>query len=133
MKCIMCHSQELISKVENEKITYKDKAITVPMAFTVCHSCGYEFVPAKQIKENDQAVITAKRNYDGLLSPDQILKVRTSLNLTQSQAAEMFGGGRNAFSKYERGVVAQSESMDKLLRLVDKHPALLEELSHFKK
>jgi HTH-type transcriptional regulator/antitoxin MqsA len=29
----------------------------------------------------------------------------------------MFGGGLNAFSKYERGEVIQSEAMDKLIRV----------------
>ena len=38
--------------------------------------------------------------------------------MTQGQAARLFGGGPVAFSKYENDDVAQSESMDNLLRLV---------------
>jgi hypothetical protein len=38
------------------------------------------------------------------------------LDLTQANAAEIFGGGQNAFSKYERGEVVQSLAMDRILR-----------------
>jgi len=129
MKCLMCNSQQLTSKIDDEVIRYKGKQLFIPLAYTVCDNCGYEFVPAEQIKQNDKAVIAAQRKADGLLTPEQILIVRKSLNLTQAQAAKVFGGGRNAFSKYERGEVTQSEAMDKLLRLIHKHPHLREELT----
>ncbi|WP_354470402.1 type II toxin-antitoxin system MqsA family antitoxin [Marinobacterium sp. MBR-109] len=37
----------------------------------------------------------------------------------------MLGGGRNAFSKYERGEVAQSVAMDRIIRVCQTHPSLL--------
>ena len=39
------------------------------------------------------------------------------MKLTQEEAAKVFGGGVNAFSKYERGEVTQSAAMDKLIRV----------------
>jgi len=39
------------------------------------------------------------------------------LGLTQHAASSIFGGGLNAFSKYERGEVIQSKAMDKLIRV----------------
>jgi len=38
--------------------------------------------------------------------------------LSQREASELFGGGPNAFSKYERGEIIQSKSTDVLMRLV---------------
>ena len=35
----------------------------------------------------------------------------------QKQITSVFGGGLNAFSKYERGEIIQSEAMDKLIRV----------------
>ncbi len=52
--------------------------------------------------------------------------LRHQLELTQKAANEVFGGGPVAFSKYEADDVIQSESMDKLLRLISAHPYLLE-------
>lgn len=128
MKCVMCSSAELLAKSEIESIRYKSKVLQVLMAFTVCQGCGYEFVATEQIKNNDQAVIGAKRRADGLLTPAEIRSARETLGVTQARAAELFGGGRNAFSKYERGEVAQSEAMDKLIRLCLAHPNFMEEL-----
>lgn len=58
---------------------------------------------------------------------DYILKVRKKLGLSQKEAASLFGGGRNAFSRYELGKAAPPMSLIILLRLLDKHPDLLEE------
>ena len=128
MKCVMCSSAELVAKSEIESIRYKSNVLQVLMEFTVCQSCGYEFVATEQIKSNDQAVTGAKRRADGLLTPAEIRAAREALGVTQARAAELFGGGRNAFSKYERGEVAQSEAMDKLIRLCLAHPYFMEEL-----
>lgn len=55
-------------------------------------------------------------------------RARRTLGLSQEEAARLFGGGRNAFSKYERGEVAQSVAMDRLIRLCLSHPELVKEL-----
>lgn len=128
MKCLICGSEEQISLIEDETIQHKEQQLVVPMAFTRCAGCGYEYVPASQIKENDMAVLAAKRMADGLLTPQQIFEARVALGLTQSEAANLLGGGRNAFSKYERGEVAQSEAMDRLIRLCSRYPVLLQDL-----
>jgi len=44
------------------------------------------------------------------------------------QAAELFGGGANAFSEYERGTTRPARSTVMLLHLLDHHPELLQEL-----
>lgn len=55
----------------------------------------------------------------------EIKRIRTKLGLTQKMAADIFGGGVNAFSRYERGEVEPGPSTVKLLHLLDKHPELL--------
>ena len=63
-------------------------------------------------------VAARTKEVDGLLRADEIANLREAYGITQSQAARLFGGGPVAFSKYENNDVAQSESMDILLRLV---------------
>jgi len=93
-----------------------------------CDSCGADPVFEDQIRRNHLKVADAKRREDGLLTGAEIRATREKLKLTQSEAAELFGGGANAFSKYERGDVLQSQAMDRLIRLVVRHPVLLDEL-----
>jgi HTH-type transcriptional regulator/antitoxin MqsA len=62
------------------------------------------------------------------VDPDYIAKVRRKLDLDQRQAAELFGGGVNAFSRYENGKTKPSLALVKLFKLLDRHPDLLSEL-----
>jgi len=54
--------------------------------------------------------------------------VRKKLKLSQAEAGKLFGGGASAFSEYERGKTQPHKSTVLLLRLLDKHPELLNEL-----
>lgn len=57
-----------------------------------------------------------------------LARIRKKLKLTQGQAAELTGGGHNAFSRYERGTAKPMAAVVNLFRLLDKHPDLLKEL-----
>jgi len=87
-----------------------------------CDTCGADPIFRDQIKRNHLKIADAKRVADGLLVGEEIRRIRMRLKLTQREAAEVFGGGANAFSKYERGDVVQSVAMDRLLRLIDRAP-----------
>lgn len=91
-----------------------------------CDACGEELIEANQARRNYRKMVDIGRTIDGLLTGDAIIRLRKRLGLTQQEAAELFGGGPNAFSKYERGDVVQSIAMDRLLRLVGSFPLLLE-------
>jgi HTH-type transcriptional regulator/antitoxin MqsA len=63
-----------------------------------------------------------------IVDPAFIARVRRKLDLDQRQAAEIFGGGVNAFSRYENGKTKPPLSLIKLLQVLDRHPDLLEEI-----
>jgi len=63
-----------------------------------------------------------------IVDPEFIVSVRKKLNLDQREAAELFGGGVNAFSRYENGKTKPPVALVKLLRLLDRHPDLLPEV-----
>ena len=54
--------------------------------------------------------------------------IRKRLKLTQAQAAKLAGGGKNAFSRYERGQAKPVAAVINLFKLLDKHPELIKEL-----
>jgi HTH-type transcriptional regulator/antitoxin MqsA len=116
-KCANCGASELQFLTEAETFDYKGQSLTVDVDYSICAQCGAEAILPEQIKRNDGRVRNAWRKADGLLSGAEISALRKKLGLTQQDAAKVFGGGVNAFSKYERGEVIQSEGMDKLMRL----------------
>ena len=89
-----------------------------------CAACSHTWVTDTQRTHNSAVTKNAFererdriRDRDGLLTGERIAELRKDLDLTQRQAAAIFGGGSNAFNKYESGEVLQSFAMDRLLRL----------------
>jgi len=62
------------------------------------------------------------------VDPAYIAKVRKKLDLDQREAADIFGGGVNAFSRYENGKTKPPLALVKLLKVLDRHPDLLKEV-----
>jgi HTH-type transcriptional regulator/antitoxin MqsA len=58
------------------------------------------------------------------------LRVRNKLQLSQAEANKIFGGGPNAFSRYETGKALPPQALIQLLRLLDRRPELLEEIKN---
>ena len=127
--CKICKSENVKSFTTVELVTYKGHELQVPMEYSVCRSCGREFVSRPQILRNEVVFRNAKKKFDGLLSAEAIAQARKKLAITQQQASLIFGGGKNAFSKYERGEVSQSVAMDKLMRVCLKHKQVFRELA----
>ena len=127
--CKLCKSENVSDYVEAEEISYKGNALQVSIAYSLCNNCDREFISKPQILQNEAALRAAKKDYDGLLSSEEIIRARRTLSLTQDQASRVFGGGRNAFSKYERGEVSQSVAMDKLIRICLSHREIFHELA----
>ena len=115
--CDNCDSQKIFDHSEIETYSYKNKSYQIDVKFSVCGTCNEEFLDRDQILANESQAREAKKRIDGLLSAQELKDIRKSLNLTQAEASEVFGGGANAFSKYERMKVTQSKSLDKLLRI----------------
>ena len=128
--CLVCRSEDIESLTAVETLLYKGNDLQVPLEYSVCNGCGREFVPKPQILRGEIAVRNAKKKVDGLLSSEEISMARAKLSISQEQASKVFGGGKNAFSKYERGEVAQSVAMDKLIRVCLKHHHVFQELAH---
>jgi HTH-type transcriptional regulator/antitoxin MqsA len=63
-----------------------------------------------------------------IVDPSVIVGVRKKLDLGQREAAEISGGGVNAFSRYVNGKSKPPLALVKLFKLLDRHPALLTEV-----
>ena len=114
-----------------DEITYGDTVDFRGMEFDVenlheskCQNCGYTWSTSAQGIHNGSAIRQAYgvirdelRAKNGLLAGHEIAQMRELFELSQREAATLFGGGYNAFNKYESGEVLQSFAMDRLLRL----------------
>lgn len=128
-RCPDCETGTLNLEKYSDEFEYRGRLLKVDgLQCWVCNHCGAEIIRPDQIRHGDRLFADARRRADGLLTGQEIVALRKRLGLTQRQAADLFGGGANAFSKYERGDITQSVAMDRLMRLVQKHPHCVEEL-----
>lgn len=92
-----------------------------------CTCCGQVYLDkashARYAQASDEAVHAARTAHSQMLR-----RVRKKLGLTQHQAAELTGGGHNAFSRYERGQAQPMPAVVNLFKLLDRRPELLAEL-----
>ncbi len=58
----------------------------------------------------------------------RICSGRKKLALDQREASEIFGGGINAFSRFENGKTKPPLALVKLLKILDRHPDMLNEV-----
>jgi len=126
--CPVCGEGHLEARCGKNPIEYKGVNSELDFLYSVCSSCGSEQSSARQLRTNKRAMIEFRKKVDGLLTGKQVRAIRTKLCLNQSDAAQVFGGGPVAFSKYESDDVTQSESMDKLIRLASDLPIAYEYL-----
>lgn len=123
MRCEVCGEGSLLKKEELTTLSVDDISSSLPMRFTECDVCGTVSHTKHQERFNRRQRAGFRRTVEGLLTGNEITALRARHGLTQKVAADLFGGGPVAFSKYEAHDVAQSQSMDRLLRLYDEVPA----------
>lgn len=127
--CPLCEEGQLHEHNEEVMVEYHGQKAALNSYFAVCDACGAEQASAEQVRRNKRAMIAFKKSVDGLLTGIKVRALRERLGINQAQAARVFGGGPVAFSKYESDDVAQSEAMDKLLRLAVAVPAAFAHLT----
>lgn len=125
--CPICNGN-LYKETRDGTIPYKNKTLTFEMKGDYCEVCGEGFHNDSEQKKITNSILLAKRTADELLAPKEVKRIRLKAKLTQVQAQDIFGGGVNAFSKYERAEVTQPRATDLLLRLIDNKEVSVEQL-----
>lgn len=130
MKCPVCGAASLVPDTRDLPYTYKGETTSIPaVAGDWCPACGESMLGAAESARVSAAMLGFNRQVNaGLVDPDFIACVRKKLALDQREAAEIFGGGVNAFSRYENGKTKPPLALIKLLKVLDRHPELLEEI-----
>jgi HTH-type transcriptional regulator/antitoxin MqsA len=130
MKCPICGAAELIHDTRDLPYTYKGETTVIPaVTADFCPACDEsitDMAETERVMREMQAF--NKQVNAAIVDPAFILNVRTKLDLVQREAAEIFGGGINAFSRYENGKTKPPLALVKLFKLLDRHPDLLNEV-----
>jgi HTH-type transcriptional regulator/antitoxin MqsA len=84
--------------------TYKGETTLITVTGDFCPACAEVVLDADQA-DTYGAVVAAfnKQVNAAIVDPNFIAQTRKKLAIDQREAAEIFGGGVNAFSRYETG------------------------------
>jgi HTH-type transcriptional regulator / antitoxin MqsA len=130
MKCPVCGAAELIRDTRDIAYTYKGESTVLPaVTADFCTACDESITDASQTKRVMDLMLAFNKQVNAAsVDPSYITTVRKKLDLDQREAAEIFGGGVNAFSRYENGKTKPPLALVKLLKMLDRHPDLLAEV-----
>jgi HTH-type transcriptional regulator / antitoxin MqsA len=130
MKCPVCGAAKLIHDTRDIPYTYKGESTVIPaVTADFCTACDESITDASETKRVMDLMLAFNKQVNAaIVDPAYIASVRKKLDLDQKEAAEIFGGGVNAFSRYENGKTKPPLALVKLLRVLDKHPNLMREV-----
>lgn len=130
MKCPSCAAAKLVHDTRDLPYTYKGEATVIPaVTGDFCPACGEVVLGAAASACTSAAMLEFNKQVNAsIVDPGFIASVRKKLSLDQREAAEIFGGGVNAFSRYENGKTKPPLALVKLLKVLDRHPDLLNEV-----
>lgn len=129
--CPFCGKKSYHHQTKSMTLRYKSRPITIKQPGYWCDECGEGVIGGADRKATQKELQAFRSRIDGLLPPDDIKHIREKLKLTQQKASDIFGGGVNAFSRYERGETSIPKPLSQLLHLLDIHPDLLSELTNY--
>lgn len=130
MKCPICGAAELVHDTRDVSFTYKGETTVIPaVTGDFCPACTESVLDMTESRRFGGHVGDfIKQVNASIVDPGFIATVRKKLALDQREAAEIFGGGVNAFSRYENGKAKPPLALVKLLKVLDRHPDLLNEI-----
>ncbi len=130
MKCSVCGESHLVSEIRDLPYTYKGESTVIPaVAGGFCKACGEMILDSEEAARVNAMMLEFNKQVNAAsVDPEFIVSVRKKLALDQREAAEIFGGGVNAFSRYENGKTKPPLALVKLLKVLERHPDLLPEV-----
>lgn len=130
MECPVCGAAQLIHDTRDLPYTYKGETTVIPaVTADFCPACGESITDMAETERVMREIQAFNKQVNAaIVDPAFIVSVRKKLALGQREAAEIFGGGVNAFSRYENGKTKPPLALVKLFKLLDRHPDLLNEV-----
>ncbi|WAC49404.1 type II toxin-antitoxin system MqsA family antitoxin [Asticcacaulis sp. SL142] len=130
MKCDVCNAEGVTKSTRDLPHVYKGQRTTIQNVEGFgCAECGEFILGADEAQRVSTEMLKFNQHVnEGDGRGAYIAAVREKLGLDRKAAGQVFGGGVNAFSRYELGKTEPAPSLMLLLRLLDNHPNLLPEI-----
>lgn len=130
-QCPICGGFQQEHQIKPMTYMYKDIQFVINQPALWCDACGEGIIDSKDNNAVIHLIQAEKARIDGLLTPLEIREIRKKiLNLTQKEAGFLFGGGVNAFNRYEQGKLPVPKALSQLLTVLKNHPNQISEIQN---
>lgn len=126
--CPNCFKGNLERRTKAMTYQFKGRSLVLEQPGEWCDYCDEGILNGKDLQATQPQLKDFRKSVRKEIA-QSYKSIRQKLGLTQKRAGEIFGGGVNAFSRYERGETEPPLATEKLLRLLEKHPELLNEVA----
>jgi HTH-type transcriptional regulator/antitoxin MqsA len=128
LTCPNCGVSPLAHAIREMHYTYKGQSTTIPdVVVEHCAGCK-EVMFAQGEHEHYGELVAAFRKQVDAEELKTIRAFRKGLGLTRQRADELFANEAGDFARFESGEAQAPVALVKLLRLLGKHPELLDEV-----
>lgn len=129
--CAVCGAKEARWSTDPIDCEFREGTYWVDgFTYQHCDACGEDLYAANQLDEIERAGVALARADLGRLTSDEIHQLRLELGLTQADLEAQLGVSAGTVGRWERGLVLQGATTDRLMRVIWAHPELLEELGY---
>jgi HTH-type transcriptional regulator / antitoxin MqsA len=119
VECPTCGSPDTHEITRERRVTMNGHEIVVPDdRGTQCDRCGEGFYTGAQARVADRKLVDARRRAEGLLTSDDIRRLRQTLRLSQVELEQAIGTGPKTVVRWENGTAVQGKAADDVLRLI---------------
>lgn len=120
--CVNCNEErECVIKEVTKEFDVKGIMVTATIEETYCSHCNNKVFIYKIEKKNQIKIYDEYKKKVGLLTSQDIIRIRQKYHLTQEELAKLICCGEKNIARYENGAI-QDQSINLLLKLVDEHP-----------
>jgi HTH-type transcriptional regulator/antitoxin MqsA len=125
MNCPECDGT-MVHEKRDMPYSYKgDVTMITGVEGNYCSDCDEVVLDLEESRRVSAAMLAFNKHVNaGILPPEYITNVRKKLGINRREAGVVFGGGPNAFSRYESGRTNPSTPLVLMLKLLDKYPEL---------
>ena len=94
-----------------------------------CTECGEDYLDTAAMEAVQRAAVAQVRAAHGLLTPDEIRDLRSTLGVSQARLEHFLGTGPKTVVRWEKGTVFQSATADRLMRVLLAKPEVADILA----
>lgn len=117
--CMEEHDVKIVEVLDH--VTFKDVLVDYNAIYNYCDRAEEFYANDDQISKNDISLKNAYRKKIGLLTSDDIIKIRLKYDISQSDLCVLLGWGAKTIARYETHQV-QSKSHDTILEKINNDP-----------